>query len=354
MGEHQPRLGPYPYGHAMEDVFLDPRHGTINYDYFRQYLDAASLPIDLAKWALGEFYSPYRGREKPGFIKFIRLSTLRKHERIPSFERVRDDLVDHTQVPGFSLSGPLSLWRGKDLFSKSPCVFVSHRWRSPDEPDPDGARLHELLDRLGSGDELYLWVDYCCLPQRVGAKALTDDDRAALQSGLVYLPEIVKSCDLLILDSPDYLGRVWCYTELFVWLTKVAEVSDNLHGRPLFESALTQRSAGPLRPAPQAHGELRSYDTFIRENLSFRGYAGTPDDLKDIFEPINDYCGGMIDSAGYTLGAGEQEFVPHLVRFMCNAWYLLQRKQCSVPDDARLCLRVIVDALKFANDAIGR
>jgi hypothetical protein len=92
-------------------------------------------------------------------------------------------------------------------------------------------------------------------------------------------------------------------------------------------------------------------DSIINANLMFRGYGETTETLIEIFRPIFDYCAGAIDSAGYTLGAFDAEYVPHLIKFMCNSWYLLRQKRCAIPEDMAICLGLIVKTLKFANTA---
>jgi len=354
MNGNRQLFGPYPYGHSVTDMFTDSQHTLINFEYFRPYFDRVSLPMDLATRCLGDHYSKYGDSVKEaGFVKFVPFSVLRTHERFPAYDEISGKLIDHSRIPGFILAGPLSVWGGKDIFSTTPCVFLSHRWLSPEHPDPDGAHLQTVIQRLervnaatdGAEREVYLWIDYCCLPQRRGGRPLTDEDQERLRAGLVHLPEIVKSCDLMILESPDYVKRVWCYTELFVWLCKIAEVGPlrNLRGSPLFDSILA-RNADQTPFVGKSGPPLRD---FITANLVFRGYGGSAGDLLEIYEPIDEYCSSTIDSAGYTMGAYEGEYLPHLIRFMCNSWYALQQKGCAVRQDAELCLNVIVKALTF-------
>jgi hypothetical protein len=102
------------------------------------------------------------------------------------------------------------------------------------EPDPDGTHCREVIERLDehlalasahadAPDEIYLWIDYCC-PQAQGGKQFSDEDLEHLRAGLALLPNLVKSCELMIIDSPDFIERVWCHAELTVWLCKLAEI----------------------------------------------------------------------------------------------------------------------------------
>jgi hypothetical protein len=70
---------------------------------------------------------------------------------------------------------------------------------------------------------VYLWIDYCCLPQDE-TEGRSERDAVEFEAGLKAIADVVKSCDLLVIYSPDYMSRVWCYTELFTWLCKVREV----------------------------------------------------------------------------------------------------------------------------------
>jgi hypothetical protein len=85
-------------------------------------------------------------------VKFIKLSALRQHPRLPRFQDVRRDLVDYREIEAFALQGAVPVWGGDDVFSDSPCVFVSHRWQSPTHPDPDGAQKATIVDRLNQVD----------------------------------------------------------------------------------------------------------------------------------------------------------------------------------------------------------
>jgi hypothetical protein len=345
----------------MSDVFIDAKEGLINFEHFRDAFDSASLPMDLARATLGERFSQYeRPPAHAEFVKFIKLSTLQSQPRLPAHQDVYDELVDFRAVRDFKLSGPLSVWGSPNIFERSPCVFLSHRWMSPEHPDPDGVNLRKLLDRFAeiapqgrdaAGREIYLWIDFCCLPQR-WRRPLLQDEAERLKSGLLSLPEIVKSCDLLIIDSPDYLDRVWCYTELFVWLCKLAEISSAQTVGPssLIRSVLTNHLFTPSSPGGHGHQS----DAAVVANLNFRGFGGSKDQLLQIYKPVGQYCFSAIDSAGYTLGAYDHEYVPELVGFMCDAWRILREKHCADPVDRELCLRVIVTALKFANTALWR
>lgn len=363
-------IGLYEYSQSMNDMFVDVENRVINFDFFQRYFDQVSLPADLAKACLGDLFHRNARQAKPvEFVKFLRLSTLRKQQRLPEYHEVYKDLVDYREIEGFALQGALSLWGGEDFFSDSPCVFVSHRWQSVDHPDPDGSQLEIILERLdgmlkkrsarpswlksirgAAVEEVYLWIDFCCLPQSRGGQLLSRRDVEQFQIGLARLPEIVKSCDLMILYSPDYMTRAWCFSELFVWLCKLAEVGFTYNSKRtrLFRSALTKQLVGKNGLRSDGH----TFDEAVTANLSFRGYGGSTEELLRVYKPIRRYCHTMADSANYHIaglsGGFDGEYLPAMVNFLCKSWFLLQRMDCSSRADIEICLHVIMDGLKYA------
>jgi hypothetical protein len=368
-------IGLYAWSQSKSDMFVDAENKVINFDFFQRYFDQVSLPVDLAKACLGDLFgSRARQIKSREFVKFIRLSTLRQYKRLPEYHEVRRDLVDYSKIKDFSLQGRLSWWGGEDIFSVSPCVFVSHRWLSIDHPDPHGSQLETILSRLdrmlkrdGQGpsqlqsqrrtaaEEVYLWIDFCCLPQSRGRNPLSHRSLEQFQIGLARLPEIVKSCDLMILYSPDYMTRAWCYSELFVWLCKLAEVGYTNNDNPskLFQSVQTRHSFS--KDTTQSNRHI--FDDSVTANLAFRGYEGSTEELLRVYGPIREYCHDMADAAQYNIagmsGNFDAEYLPVMVNFLCKSWLILQRMGCSTRDDIEICLRVIIDGLKYAYYGTG-
>src|SRR5688572_21883006 len=94
-----PSFGPSPYGHKQEDIFLDAKSGVINYEYFREYFEAVSLPMEVAKAAVGDHFSQYdRPAAGAEFVKFIKLSALQSMTRFPAHQDVFDQLVDFRDI----------------------------------------------------------------------------------------------------------------------------------------------------------------------------------------------------------------------------------------------------------------
>lgn len=98
-------------------------------------------------------------------------------------------------------------------------VFVSHRWITPIHPDPDGAQLRELQQRLAAlhqeNHELenaVVFYDFCSLLQR----PRTNDEEALFYRDLASLEGLSRQSDKFIILSEgysDYKDRAWCFFE---------------------------------------------------------------------------------------------------------------------------------------------
>lgn len=360
--------GIYEWSQNKGDLFADARRKVINYDFFRRYFDQVNLPMDLARACLDDLFDWTDRQDEAGgepTVKFLPLSTLKKYRRLPEYHDVQHELVDHSVIENFQLQGRLDWWGGKDIFSVSPCVFVSHRWQSVEHPDPDGTQLEAIATRLekpmngqrgtrrttspspARPEEIYLWIDFCCMANRRGP-TLSESEARQLGAGLGRLPGIVKSCDLMILHSPDYLSRAWCFSELFVWLCKLAEIgfARNDGRSKLFESVQTRHLVRKTGLTDGHH-----FDDSVVANLAFRGYEGPPEELLRIYGPIREYCSDMENAAQYNIAGGsgnfDAEYLPIMANFLCRSWLALQKMECTLSGDREVCLRVIMDGLKY-------
>lgn len=84
-------------------------------------------------------------------------------------------------------------------------IFISHEWLDVNHPDP--RRIHyrailsyiamkmEEIEQQGRRTKLFLWIDYCCMPQESG-----EDKEMALQS----LPYCISKTDMMVVMAPFY------------------------------------------------------------------------------------------------------------------------------------------------------
>lgn len=119
-------------------------------------------------------------------------ATLKACRRFPPFESVRRSLVR-----------PLA-------DRNTPIYFISHRWETPEQPDPQRYQwailYHTILDH-----NLY-WYDYSCSPQRCDGP-----DQQYLAYILNNLTEIVRNSELIVIrrQEDNYFSRGWCFHEWF-------------------------------------------------------------------------------------------------------------------------------------------
>lgn len=170
-------------------------------------------------------------------------------------------------------------------------VFVSHRWITPEHPDPRGEQLLELQQRLtalpmqdGTSGPIVVFYDYCSLPQR----PRTTEEESGFYRDLASLESLSRLADQFIILSEgygDYKNRAWCFFEVITARSNVRFFDDQTH---------------------------------IKEDLDFREFLMTED-----FPQITSY------DLSYKTNATEAEIIVAVFQHL---------RACRVthPDDARL------------------
>lgn len=124
--------------------------------------------------------------EQPTDVYFLPGSTLLAQERVfPEFNKAK---------------------LAKD--SAGPKYFVSHRWLTPQHPDPDGRHLKLLQEHARQHPDASYWVDYSCLPQSRDA-----DDANLFRRTLPKIASIQAKASTIVILAPDYDERLWCHIE---------------------------------------------------------------------------------------------------------------------------------------------
>ncbi|HZN14249.1 MAG TPA: hypothetical protein VFB78_08295 [Acidimicrobiales bacterium] len=99
-----------------------------------------------------------------------------------------------------------------------PVVFISHRWRGTDHPDPQGEHLRRLRALHGC----YLIFDYSSFPQP--PRDPPDDEVFA--GILAAMDSLVDN--VVVLADPDYLERGWCVYEYLATTLACSTVCDEV------------------------------------------------------------------------------------------------------------------------------
>ncbi len=108
---------------------------------------------------------------------------------------------------------------GPDQAPPSELVFVSHRWCTPDHPDPEGVQLREVHRRLWQllsegriTKEALVFIDYSAMYQR----PRTPEEDAVFHRDIASLSAISDAAGITIVLSEgfaDYRNRAWCFFE---------------------------------------------------------------------------------------------------------------------------------------------
>ena len=136
-------------------------------------------------------------------MKFVKASAIMNWHRFKEYADILEtESIYSNNVPS------------KEELEKT--IFVSHRWISKDNPDPNGRQLFELKQRIESiideNDKLkdsYIFYDYCSINQNL-TKSFEE---------LTSLKEVINNCAKFIILSEgyiDYKNRSWCFYELTV------------------------------------------------------------------------------------------------------------------------------------------
>eukprot|EP00927_Polykrikos_kofoidii_P012203 TRINITY_DN15246_c0_g3_i1.p1 TRINITY_DN15246_c0_g3~~TRINITY_DN15246_c0_g3_i1.p1 ORF type:complete len:992 (+),score=108.85 TRINITY_DN15246_c0_g3_i1:203-2977(+) len=122
-----------------------------------------------------------------------------------------------------------SISQAYNFKSSRKILFLSHQWLGFPLPDPDSLHIGVMKNAvdhavklLGMGsDEVYVWIDYICIPQ-VNRKM----QEMAITSLVTYIslcdvfiivaPECVHSDSNLPCDEATYRSRGWCRAELLI------------------------------------------------------------------------------------------------------------------------------------------
>lgn len=192
-------------------------------------------------------------------MKFVKTIAIMNWHRF----KEHDDILENESI--YSNNVP-----SKEKLEKT--IFVSHRWISKDNPDPNGRQLFELKKRIESlideNEKLidsYIFYDYCSINQNV----TTSLEESILLEELTSLKDIINNCAKFIILTEgyiDYKNRSWCFYELTVAKGNIhlfddqMDIKNDLH----FRSGMV---AGPddLGVLHHFNSDLLNYDIRYEE-----------------------------------------------------------------------------------------
>ncbi|OBT49625.1 hypothetical protein VE04_10248, partial [Pseudogymnoascus sp. 24MN13] len=130
------------------------------------------------------------------FWFFQQRSAFMSQKRIKKWSR--DELNDYVLLPA-----------SPGFVSRRDCFFVSHFWRTKDDPDPDGKCLLLHQAELEPQTWSYIWVDWTCMPQ--GPR--TPQEQEYFHRCLGTISGIIRNCGFTYF-YPPFEPRLWILCEI--------------------------------------------------------------------------------------------------------------------------------------------
>ena len=147
-------------------------------------------------------------------------------------------------------------------------LAVSHRWETPDEPDPTGAQLAALR---AHPEIAWVWVDVCAMPQ--GGARRTRAEEVEFRALLPNVNLLYLACSVLIVMDASYASRFWTLYESWLAMQRVtpeglAPGGDRaaiacVHNADVAYDAARLRAVWATRTPAEAHAVLARPDVLV-------------------------------------------------------------------------------------------
>jgi hypothetical protein len=103
---------------------------------------------------------------------------------------------------------------------------VSHRWTTPEHPDPDCTKLRKLQKELRGSSVKYLWLDWTCAPQWMCGGRTEEEEMEFRRTLENILPFIFLGCRVIVMYERIYNQRFWPNVEC--WIATKMPTKDGL------------------------------------------------------------------------------------------------------------------------------
>jgi hypothetical protein len=137
---------------------------------------------------------------------------------------------------------------------KNEFLVISHRWHTPQHPDPKGDKVALLQEYLAEHPQVqWVWLDFWSLPQSLPDKPRTEEEEVVFKVGLANIFMLFISSTVLILFDLQYVGRFW--TSYEIWLSLRTVTADGLMNTPADKRRAHLRCMGAANEAEDIHME---------------------------------------------------------------------------------------------------
>ena len=140
---------------------------------------------------------------------FLNASVVRKCSmaRLPRLQDIR------SEYPGWIVERFVDMTTAVLGNYRETMLAVSHRWETPDEPDPGGTQLATLKRHLDDHPEIeYVWCDFPCMPQMPRSQEEEEEFKDMLHNiNVIYI-----GMQVLVMLDMMYMSRFWTQAEAWM------------------------------------------------------------------------------------------------------------------------------------------
>ncbi|GAW21119.1 hypothetical protein ANO14919_106360 [Xylariales sp. No.14919] len=176
---------------------------------------------------------------------FQRRQAFHSQEKMAKWSRDRlDDYILLPATPGY--------------VRKTDCFFVSHFWRTKEDPDPDGQYLRLLQNELAPQVWSYIWIDWTCTPQAPRSEV---EERYFTRT-LETMSGIIRNCGF-VWFYPPFEPRMWILYEIaeYVLTSDGGFVMvDAIEDIRVFSEHIKEMLRAGVRPTLEKYGYRCTHD----------------------------------------------------------------------------------------------
>jgi len=155
-------------------------------------------------------------KDETCYMKLLKPSYFQNNVRFLRCQMILNDCEFRSEVHGHV--GMLSLAK----YDVKKILFVSHRWLSDVNPDPEGVQFNKIKDLSYDGLVFY---DFSSIPQR----PRTHQEGEFFKFFLNEMQKFIVLYDVYVINSDDYFDRSWCLFEFTLGYNNIININEIEH-----------------------------------------------------------------------------------------------------------------------------